>query len=86
MLPPWVQVLLVLMQEYWSARRSAQIQLLKLQVELLRQKLPGNPLAGPSATRSPSTPSSDNDPAETQSSSSIRQPREPSESQDNPAL
>ena len=42
MLPQWVQVLLILMQEYWSARRSDQIQFLKLQVELLRQKLPGN--------------------------------------------
>jgi len=42
MLPQWVQVLLVLMQEYWSARRCAQIQLLTLQVELLKQKLPGN--------------------------------------------
>jgi len=34
--------LLVLLREAWSARRSAQIQFLKLQVELLRQKAPGN--------------------------------------------
>ena len=42
MLPQWVQLLLILMQEYWSTRRSAQIQFLTLQVELLKQKLPGN--------------------------------------------
>jgi putative transposase len=34
--------MLVMLREAWSARRSAQIQFLKFQVELLRQKVPGN--------------------------------------------
>ena len=42
MLPRWVQVFLTLLLEAWAARRDAQIQFLKLQVELLKNKLPGN--------------------------------------------
>lgn len=41
MLPQWAQILLILLQESRSARSSAHIQLLKHQVEPLRQKLPG---------------------------------------------
>ncbi|NJO55958.1 MAG: transposase, partial [Rhodospirillales bacterium] len=40
--PRWVQVLLVLLSEHWSAHRSVQIRFLQLQIELLRDKLPGN--------------------------------------------
>ena len=42
MLPQWLWALLTMLQEAWSARRSRQIQFLRLQVELLRQKTPGN--------------------------------------------
>jgi len=34
--------LLVLLREAWSARRDAHIRFLKLQVEMLRCRLPGN--------------------------------------------
>jgi putative transposase len=34
--------LLMMLQEAWSARRDAQIRFLKLQVEMLRSRLPGN--------------------------------------------
>ncbi|MEX0746193.1 MAG: integrase core domain-containing protein [Phycisphaeraceae bacterium] len=42
MVPRWLMTLLMLLMESWSARRDAQIKLLLLQVELLRQKLPGD--------------------------------------------
>jgi len=42
MVPRWLHVLLALLAEAWSARRDAQLQFLRLQIELLRQKLPGN--------------------------------------------
>jgi putative transposase len=41
MLPRWVQVFLTLLLEAWATRRDAQVQFLMLQIELLRQKLPG---------------------------------------------
>ncbi len=42
MRPRWSMALLVLLQEAWSARRDAQIRFLKLQVEMLQSRLPGN--------------------------------------------
>lgn len=42
MRPRWLTALLVMLQEAWSARRDAQIRFLKLQVEVLRSRLPGN--------------------------------------------
>ena len=42
MLPRWLSSLLLLFQEAWSARRDAHIRFLKLQVEMLRTRLPGN--------------------------------------------
>ena len=42
MLPRWVSLLFLMLAEHFAARRSAQIQFLKLQIELLRAKLPGN--------------------------------------------
>ena len=42
MRPRWLMALLVLLQERWSARRDAQIRFLKLQVEMLQSRLPGN--------------------------------------------
>jgi putative transposase len=42
MLPRWVSFLFIMLAEHFSARRSAQIQFMKLQIELLRQKLGGN--------------------------------------------
>ena len=42
MLPRWLNALLVVLQEAWSARRDAKIRFLKLQVEILRSRLPGN--------------------------------------------
>ena len=42
MLPRWWMALLVLLQEKWSARRDAHIRFLKLQVEILKERLPGN--------------------------------------------
>ncbi|MCC6581103.1 MAG: transposase [Phycisphaeraceae bacterium] len=41
MLPAWFQAFLMMLLEAWSARRDRQIQFLKLQIELLRQKTPG---------------------------------------------
>jgi hypothetical protein len=38
----WLVALLVLLREAWSARRDAHIRLLKLQVEMLKARLPGN--------------------------------------------
>jgi len=42
MIPRWVSFMLIMLIEHFSARRSAQIQFMKLQIELLRQKLGGN--------------------------------------------
>ncbi len=42
MLPGWLMALLMTLAEAWSARRDGQIRFLRLQVELLRGKLPGN--------------------------------------------
>ena len=42
MLPKWLTALLVLLQEAWSTRRDAHIRFLKLQVEMLKERLPGN--------------------------------------------
>ena len=42
MLPKWLMALLVLLQEAWSTRRDAHIRFLKLQVEMLKERLPGN--------------------------------------------
>ncbi len=42
MLPRWLNALLVVLHEAWSARRDAQIRFLKLQVEILQSRLPGN--------------------------------------------
>lgn len=42
MLPKWLIALLVMLQEAWSARRDAHIRFLKLQVEMLKERLPGN--------------------------------------------
>ena len=38
----WLMALLMMLSEAWSARRDAQLRFLKLQVELLRAKLPGD--------------------------------------------
>ena len=43
MAPKWLTALLVMLQEMWSTRRDAHIRLLKLQVELLKERLTGNP-------------------------------------------
>ena len=42
MLPRWLSSLLLLFQEAWSARRDTHIRFLKLQVEMLQTRLPGN--------------------------------------------
>ena len=42
MLPRWLSSLLLLFQEAFSARRDTHIRFLKLQVEILRSRLPGN--------------------------------------------
>jgi len=42
MLPKWLMALLVLLHEAWSTRRDAHIRFLKLQVEILKERLPGN--------------------------------------------
>ena len=42
MLPRWMMALLVLLRERWSARRDAQVRFLKLQLEIVRSRLPGN--------------------------------------------
>ncbi len=38
----WLVAFLVMLKEAWSARRDAHIRFLKLQVELLKSRLPGN--------------------------------------------
>jgi len=42
MLPKWLTALLVLLHEMWSVRRDAHNRLMKLQIELLKKRLPGN--------------------------------------------
>jgi len=42
MLPQWLMAPLVLLQEAWSTRRDAHIRFLKLRVEMLKERLPGN--------------------------------------------
>ncbi len=42
MLPKWLTALFVLFQEAWSTRRDTHIRFLKLQVEMLQSRLPGN--------------------------------------------
>jgi len=42
MVPRWVSFLFVMLFEFFSTRRSGQIQFLKLQIKLLKKKLPGN--------------------------------------------
>lgn len=42
MKPMWLVALLVMLKEAWSARRDAHIRFLKLQVEMLQSRLPGN--------------------------------------------
>ncbi len=42
MLPRWLTALFVLSREAWSARRDTHIRFLKLQVEILKSRLPGN--------------------------------------------
>jgi putative transposase len=41
-LPNWFTAFLVMLMEAWSARRDAHLRFLKLQVEMLRSRLPGN--------------------------------------------
>ena len=40
--PRWTMALLVLLRERWSARRDAQVRFLKLQLEIVRSRLPRN--------------------------------------------
>ena len=42
MLPQWLMALLVLLKERWSTRRDGHVRFLKLQVEILRTRLPGS--------------------------------------------
>ena len=42
MRPRWLVALLAVLSEAWSARRDAQIRFLKLQVQVLQPRLPGN--------------------------------------------
>ena len=42
MLPGWLRALRVMLHEVWSTRRDAHIRFLKLQVEMLKGRLPGN--------------------------------------------
>ena len=42
MVPKWLMAALMLLQEGWSARRDTQVRFLKLQVEILQSRLPGN--------------------------------------------
>ena len=42
MVPRCISFLFIMLAEHFSARCSAQIQFMKLQIELLRQKLGGN--------------------------------------------
>ena len=42
MLPECLMAVLVLLRERWSTRRDAHVRFLKLQVEILRSRLPGH--------------------------------------------
>ncbi|MFW6039035.1 MAG: integrase core domain-containing protein [bacterium] len=42
MLPRWLMTVLFVLMEAWAERRDARLRFLKLQVELLRAKVPGN--------------------------------------------
>lgn len=42
MMPKWLTALLVLLEEKWSDRRDCHIRFLKLQMEMLQSRLPGN--------------------------------------------
>jgi putative transposase len=42
MIPRWISFLFIMLSEHFSARRCAKIKFLKLQLELLKKKLPGN--------------------------------------------
>ena len=42
MLPRWLTAIFLLFQEAWSARRDTHIRFLKLQLEILQSRLPGN--------------------------------------------
>jgi len=42
MLPKWFTAFLVLIQQMWATRRDAHMRFLKLQVEILKSRLPGN--------------------------------------------
>ena len=42
MRPKWWMAMLVMLQEAWSSRRDAQLRFLKVQVEMLQSRLPGN--------------------------------------------
>ena len=42
MLPRWMMVVFWMLMEAWSPRRDARIRFLQAQVELMRQKMPGN--------------------------------------------
>jgi len=42
MVPNWLVALLVMLREAFSARRDAHLRFLKLQVELMKARLPGN--------------------------------------------
>jgi hypothetical protein len=42
MRPKWLLAFLVMLQQVWSTRRDAHIRFLKLQVEILQSRLPGN--------------------------------------------
>jgi putative transposase len=42
MLPMWFQAMLMVLFEAWAARRDVQIRFLKVQAEMLRERLPGN--------------------------------------------
>ncbi len=41
-LPKWLTAMLVLLHEAWSARRDAHVRFLKLQVGMLKERLPCN--------------------------------------------
>ena len=53
MLPNLFAAFLVMLMEAWSARRDAHLRFLKLQVEMLRSRLPGNRVILDPAERQP---------------------------------
>jgi len=42
MVPEWLMGLLILLKERWSTRRDGHVRFLKIQLEILRSRLPGN--------------------------------------------